>query len=176
MMSYQLALLLSAISTNGVHGYLLLSQKEKRRFTISEHAVLHKKSFILYVLGHILGGAFFLIFARQYYVNTVDLEWLFSLSVFTVSLEYAQALIPARGRTNTLHTVLALAMWLSIIILGILSIIFVPAMAFRKILASLVFVGIFSALIIASSDRKRIYKYQMIMVTLFYLSIFVLVI
>lgn len=171
-MSYWEPLLLSAISTNGVHGYLLLSQKTKRKSTISEHAVLHKKSFMLYVLGHLLGGAFFLIFAKQYYLHTVNINWLFGLAVFTVVFEYIQAFLPAGGKTNTPHTITALVMWASFITMGLLTIVFVPASSIRKVFASLFYTGLFTSLIYASNNRQKIYKYQMIMVLLFYLSLF----
>lgn len=175
-MSYLIPLALSALSTNGVHGYLLLSQKTKRKFTISEHAVLHSKSFVLYVLGHMFGGAFFLIFAKQYYLDVVNLGWLFGLTIFTVVFEYTQAFLPAKGKTNKLHTITALVMWTSFITLGLLSIIFVPAIAVRKVAATLVYTGLVASLLYASKDRERMYRHQMIMVLLFYVSMFVLVV
>lgn len=175
MMPYWIPLLLSALSINGVHGYLLRPQRSKRRPTISEHAVLHKKSFALYVLGHILGGGFFLIFANQYYMDTVNLPWLFWLSVLTVVFEYIQAFLPAHGRTNEPHIIAALIMWMTFISVGLLSIIFVPAATPRKILASLVYAALLISLVYAFNNLQRVYKYQMTMVLLFYTSLFIIV-
>lgn len=174
-MYYLVPLLLSAIATNGVHGYLLTSLKTDRKWTISEHAVLRKKAFVLYVLGHVLGGGFFLIFAKLYYVDISNLNWLFGLSLFTVVFEYVQAFLPAKGRTNRAHTITALIMWGSFIALGVLSIVFLPVDGIRKLFASIFYAALLGTLIYSYFDRQKIYKHQMAMVLLFYLSMFVLV-
>lgn len=174
-MSYLIPLLLSIFIINGVHGFLLASQKSKRKFSISEHAVLNTKAYLLYVIGHILGGGFFLIFAYLYYMNILNIQWLFWLSVVTVMLEYVQALLPARGKTNHLHTVIALSMWASFLCLGLLTIIFVPTSVIQCIAASILYLFILISLIKAYRDRQRIYRYQMIMVILCQMSVFIVV-
>lgn len=173
-MSPILALILSAISTNGVHGYLLVSQQSKRKFTISEHAVLHRNTLLLYILGHFLGGAFFLVFAREFYLKSAHLPALFGLTLFTVAFEYIQAVLPARGKSTKIHTQTALVMWGSFITLGLLSIIFVPATLLQKLISTLLYTGLVTMLYLGFRDRKRIYRYQMIMVSLFYAAIFIL--
>ncbi len=174
-MDYRLALLLSAFFINGVHGWLLYYHRGNRKWSISEHAALDKKSYFLYVLGHLLGGAFWLVFAKVYFVDTVHLDWLFALSIWVVGFEYLQALLPAKGKTNKLHTIAALIMWGSFITAGLLCIAFLPAGIYQKYLASVLYACLFSVLIYASSHRQKIYKYQMTMVILFQASIFVLV-
>lgn len=174
-MNYIMALLLSALFINGVHGWLLYSHRNNRKWSISEHAVLDKKSYFLYVLGHLLGGAFWLVFAKIYFVDTVHLDWLFALSIWVVGFEYLQALLPAKGKTNKLHTIAALIMWGSFISAGLLCIALLPVVIFQKYLASALYACLLSVLIYASSHRQQIYKCQMIMVLLFYVSIFVLV-
>ncbi len=174
-MDYRLALLLSALFINGVHGWLLYYHRDSRKWSISEHAVLNKKSYFLYVLGHLLGGALWLVFAKIYFVDTVHLDWLFVLSIWVVGFEYLQALLPAKGKTNKLHTIAALIMWGSFIIAGLMCIAYLPVGIFQKYLASGLYACLLSVLIYASSHRQKIYKYQLIMVLLFYMSIFVLV-
>lgn len=175
MMDYRFALLLSAVFVNVVHGWLLYYHRDNRKWSISEHAVLDKKTYFLYVLGHILGGAFWLIFAKMYFVDAVHLDWLFALSAWVVAFEYLQAFLPAKGKTNKFHTIAALIMWGSFITVGLLCIAFLPAGINQKYLASVLYACLFSVLIYASSHRQQIYKSQMIMVLLFYVSIFVLV-
>jgi hypothetical protein len=175
-MPYWLPLLLSALSTNGVHGYLLFSQRTRRKFTISEHAVLHRKSLAVYRLGHLVGGASFLVFAKLYYVNTVELEWLFGLSIFAVLFEYIQALVPAQGRTIKLHTRTALVMWTSFITIGLSSIVFVPTSTLQRIAAVLIYTVLLASLFRAGRNWEKMYKYQMVMVLALYASIFVLVV
>jgi hypothetical protein len=174
-MDYSLALLLSVLFINGVHGWLLYYHRGNRKWSISEHAVLDKKSYFFYVLGHLLGGAFWLVFAKIYFVDTVHLDWLFALSIWVVGFEYLQALLPAKGKINKLHTIAALIMWGSFIAAGLLCIAFLPAGIYQKYLASVLYACLFSVLIYASSHRQKIYKYQMTMVILFQASIFVLV-
>lgn len=174
-MSYWVPFLLSALCINGVHLYLLISQKAKRKSTISEHAVLHKKTYLLYVLGHLLGGAFFLLFAKEYYLDGLGLSGLFMLVVVTVVFEYAQALLPARGKTNNIHTITALMMWLSFLTFGALNIIFVPATMLQKASATIVYAVLFMFLSHATKNREKLYKYQMIMVLLFYFAVAILI-
>lgn len=174
-MSYLVPLILSGLVINVVHGYMLTSLKTHRKRTISEHAVLRKRAFVLYVIGHVLGGGLFLIFAKLYFLDLQNNSWLFGLTIFTLVFEYTQAVLPARGKTNTPHTITALIMWGSFITLGLLSIVVLPVPDYRKLLASLLYLGLIGTLIYAFSDKSRIYRHQMTMVILFYLSMIVLV-
>lgn len=174
-MSYQLAFLLSALVVNSVHSYLLVSQRKVRKPTISEHAAFTSTSLRLYIIGHIIGGALFLIFAYQYYVMTVDLAWLFGLTICMVTGEYVQAFLPAKGRTNIPHTIAALVMWMLFLAFGVLSIIFVPVSAAHKLLAAAVYTVLIVLLVRGSKDWDRIYAYQMVIVVLFFVAMGVLV-
>lgn len=166
---------MSALLINAVHGSLLVFHKVNRKWTISEHAVLGKKSFLIYVVGHLLNGALFLVFAKNYFVDVVGMNGLFALSVWTVIFEYVQALLPAKGKTNTAHTIAALAMWASFLSLGLLCIAFLPVEATRKILASMLYACLLITLVYASRHRQETYSCQMLMVLLFYASMLVLV-
>ncbi len=174
-MDYRLPLILSALLINGVHGSLLVFHKTKRKWTISEHAILGKKSFLVYVIGHLLNGILFLIFARNYFLGVVSMKGIFALSVWTVAFEYIQALLPAKGKTNVPHTIAALTMWVSFLSLGLLCIAFLPVGASRKILASVTYSCILAVLVYANSHRQETYSCQMLMVLLFYAAMLVLV-
>lgn len=174
-MNYKLALILSAILINSVHAYLLVAHKSKRKWSISEHALLSKSSFFVYVLGHFLNGAIFLIFAKQYFLDAHHLYGLYYLSIVTVIFEYIQALLPAGGKTVQMHTYAALLMWALFISLGAISLLMLDVEISRKIIAATIYMALLVNLIYAFSNLQRVYFLQMVMVLLFYTSMMVLV-
>ncbi len=175
-MNYILPLIFSGIIINLVHGYLLVAYKNQKKFSISEHAVLDRKARSIYIIGHIVCGALCLMFAKIYYVNTIEVPSLFYLSIFTVIFEYLQAILPAKGKTNRLHIIAALIMWASFISLGLLTIIFAPAALIQKLIAMTFYAAILFELRNSYKNLNRLYKYQMTMVVLFYLAMIVVVI
>jgi hypothetical protein len=175
-MHYLFWLILSALSINSVHAYLLFSQKSDRKWSISEHATASAKFRIIYILGHAFGGAFFLLFACDYFLNVANKDGLFYLSCLIVLFEYVQAVLPAKDKTNIAHTVAAYIMWASFILLNGLAIIILQVSSISKFLASLTFLAVFLLFIYSHFKRSQLYKFQMLMVPLFFLSLVILVI
>lgn len=174
-MNYYWYLLLAYLSINSVHSYLLWSQKSKRRWSISEHAALNNRTLSLYIVGHLVGGLSFLLFAKSYYLTTHHYPAIFALVCITVAFEYLQAFLPAKGKTNTVHTIAALLMWFSTIAVIITSLFVLHVTLTRTLIAAAIDIAILAYLVKAYVNKERLYKYQMIMITLFYISLLVLV-
>lgn len=174
-MNYILPLVFSGAFISCVHGYLLISYRNNKRFSISEHAVLSRNAYVIFVIGHVICGGSFLVFAYRYYMNVIQISGLFYLSILIVIFEMLQAIIPAKGKTNRLHIIAALIMWPLFLTLGILTIIFAPAALIQKIIAMAFYTAILFELRSSHKNLNRLYKYQMTMVVLFYLAMIVVV-
>ncbi len=169
----ELVLLLSAgVIINGVHGYLLWSQRHERKWSISVHAVKNRQTYILYVVGHLLAGGLFLLFAKRFFLERYNERVLFGLVCSTYFFEIVQAVLPSRGRYERPHTIAAYIMWFSFVSAGLLSLSILPMEFWARAVAVLVYVPLLIMLYKAHTDRKRFYYYQMTMVVLFYVSMF----
>ena len=167
----ELVLLLSAgVIINGVHGYLLWSQRHERKWSISVHAIKNRQTYILYVVGHLLAGGLFLLFAKRFFLERYNEPVLFGLVCSTYFFEIVQAVLPSRGRYERPHTIAAYIMWFSFVSAGLLSIFILPVATWGRYLAVLFYLPLVNMLFKAHIDKKKFYSYQMWMVVLFYLS------
>jgi hypothetical protein len=167
-------LILAGLIINGIHLYLLWSQKDGRKWSISEHAAKNRKTYSLYVAGHIVGGFIFLIFAYQFYIEKFNTAWLFYMCCFTYFFEVLQAVLPAKGKTNIPHTIAAYIMWLSFITAGTLSVVVLPLSNTIKAISWIILAIIFAQLIYVHFRRNKLYFYQITMVVMFYIIMVVL--
>jgi hypothetical protein len=174
-MTYLLYLILAFVCINGLHGYLLVSQKSNRKWSISEHGAHSRQTLLLYIVGHLLGGAFFLLFAHNYFYGHHDNHWLFFTACIAVAFEYTQAFLPAKGKTNLPHFTAAYIMWLLSMGLGTVCVFVLDVNHTRKLVAGAVAAINIGILVYSHIDRDKLYRYQMIMVTLLYISLFTLV-
>ena len=171
-----LYLALSCLFVNGTHGYLLWSQRATRQWSISVHAARTAGTYAFYVVGHLLGGLFFLLFAYQLFVTTYQVVWLFTLACVTVAFEYAQAMLPAAGKTELGHTIAAYVMWSLFISTGVLALFVLPASLNRQLIAGLFMGATLAIFIYAHFNHKKLYIQQMAMVGFFYAGLFALAI
>lgn len=152
----------SGLIVNGAHGYLLWSQRDERKWSISVHAARDRQTYIIYLIGHLMAGLFFAIFAYKFFVTVHDLEWLFWLSAIGLMFEYVQALLPAKGNTNSIHAVTAYAMFISYAFVAVFSFFVLDLSAFVRLVALpfLFVIPIFGVL--AVRNRDKMYFAQMI--------------
>jgi len=167
---------LSILSIHAVHGYLLFKQRSNRKWSISVHAVENKQSFRLYILGHVLGGVFFLIFAYRYYYLSQNLKQIFYIAVVAAVFEFIQAFIPAKGKTNALHSATAYIMWVSYILVSLVSYFALPMSDLKKVLAAPLLLVLVVLFIYVHFNLKRLYFYQMWMTTLMSAAMFIMII
>lgn len=156
---------------NVLHGYLLITQRDKRGLTISEHAAKNLSTHALYVLGHLVGGLFFLNFAYWLFVESNHNQWLFLLTVSGVTVEWLQAFVPARNKFEKYHVSLAILMSVLITVLGIISTVVLPVTPLRRA-ACLVIGGllIVSYPVSLRLPRKYFWIIEMVNINLFYIQ------
>jgi len=159
--------LISALIVNGMHGYLLWSQRDERKWSISVHASKDRRTYTIYLIGHFLAGLFFAIFAYRFFVTTHDVKWLFWLSLFGLVFEYVQALLPARGKTNNAHAVTAYAMFVSYAVVALIAMITLDLSIFVRLVAIpfLIMIPVFG--IIAVRYQEKMYFAQMVAIASF---------
>ena len=168
------SLVLSALFVNGVHAYLLWSQRSERQWSISAHSARDKQTYLLYIAGHVLGGLFFLLFAYEFFTKTYDASWLFVLSCIGVVFEYAQAASPAKGSTDFAHTITAYCMFLTYALVTILSEITLPLSTLTRVLAAPFLLAIVVLGIYSRFNRQKTYLLQMIAIGSFCASMIIM--
>lgn len=159
--------IISGVIVNGVHGYLLWSQRDERKWSISVHAAKDRRTYVIYLIGHLLAGLFFAIFAYEFFVIAIDASWLFWLSMVGLTFEYVQAVLPAKGRTNSIHAVTAYAMFISYAFVAVFSMFVLPLspLVCLVTLPFLVAIPIFG--VIAVRNKDKMYFAQMISICSF---------
>ncbi len=161
-------LLLSCLLVNGMHGYLLWSQRSERKWSISVHALKSRNHYVLYVFGHVVGGLFFVLFSREFFLKTHDAYGLFYLALITYFFEAVQSVLPSKGKWEMPHSIAALVMWICFLALGLISIVVLDVEPLSRLVATILYVPISILLVRAFMNRSRLYFYQMSMVLLFF--------
>ncbi len=168
-------LLISALFINAVHTTLLVIHRSNRQSNISGHAALTSKSLKIFAGGHIINAGLFLLFAYIYFLSTVGLPALFWFSVWCAIFECAQAVVPAKDKTEHTHALLALVMWLSYITLGFLCSLLLPLTSWQQLAVWIIYVPLIICLVAAAIHPAKMYRYQMTMVLLFYSAMTIMI-
>lgn len=115
-----LSLLCSFIFTNFMHAYLLLSQRREQKIAISFYAAKNHYSHLIYIIGHLLGGFLYLIFAYKFFYQQLNSDFLWFISLLGIGSEWIQALIPARRELFIYHNFFAwsMALFMSILLIA----------------------------------------------------------
>ncbi len=160
-------MLLSALIVNGAHGYLVYSQRNERKRSISSHAANSRGAYLLYLAAHLLGGIFFLLFAHELFLDGFHQMWLYYLSWITVVFESVQAFIPSRGRTEKVHILTAYCMWLFYLLVGTLAVILIPLSVNRRMILLPFLLTPMALGIYAYFNRKKMYWLQMLIIGIY---------
>lgn len=164
-------LLLAFLSVNIVHTYLLVSQKSERGLTISEHAAKTKNTHRFYLFSHMFAGVFFLLFAFEMFIIRNNTTALFCVSVVGALTEWIQAIIPASGRHERIHTAIAYLMSAIVTFIGILAAFLLPVDGLIKtlvlILGGLILCGYPLAVLL---PKKYFWIIEMVNINLFFIQ------
>jgi len=163
-------LIIGGVAVNGVHAYLLFTQE--RRWSISEHGISGKKARAIYMAGHFIGVIFLFLFARQFYLEQYNSKLVFSVALLGAAFEISQSIVPAKGKYNIPHVILAYGMWLSYMATGFLGVSKLPLPHQAKLLATSLLFVIASLFVVAHSiNRNNVWKVQMAMIMLYPVSL-----
>lgn len=167
-------LVISFLLVNTTHGYLLFSQRKDSPATISYHSVKSQFTLLLYILTHLSAGVLLALFVVSEF-GTMN-KGLIAITSIAVLAEWAQALIPAKGKYDKAHTILAGIMATGLVTIVLICTFMTGTSTLVRLTGSLV-VGI--ALLFFSfakyPPRAGFWKLQFIGQTLLYLQMFLLV-
>ena len=158
-----------------VHGYILFTHRDNSNLTLSERAAEDQPSLLLYRLGHIVNGTLFTLFAYYFFVTKTNQVMLFWLAIAGVVTEWAQALIPAKGRYDRPHTAVAFLMSLMMTALGVFGAVLLPVdTGVRQLVLFITFVILWGYPLCVLLPRRYFWVIEMVNINLFYLQMFIL--
>lgn len=114
----------SIIVTNLLHGWLVFSQRANSPATISYHSIKNKRTLLIYIIGHLISGVLLWLFAKDFFGGRPQTTLVLALTALAVVSEWLQALVPAKGKTDTIHTFFATIMAASMALLVLLCTVF----------------------------------------------------
>lgn len=169
-------LLTAGILVSLVHAWLVWHHRANRRYSISEHAILDERSHILYLVTHIICEVLVLLYAWSFFVVEQDFVVPFYLFVIFAGLDFIQALLPSRGRTEQAHFVAAYISWVCYLAAGLVALLWLPVSAPYSWIAGLLFVPVVGMFAYMHVNRSKLYPYQLLMVPLFAVSMLLITI
>ena len=160
-------LLSAGILVSSVHFYLVWVHRANRKYSLSEHAIIDKKSHVLYLITHILCGVFFLLYSYEFFIVEHDLWIPFWLNVSFAVLDFVQALLPSRGKTEKVHFAAAYFSWLSFLSSGLVALVNLEITEPYRTIAILLLIPILSMFVYMHINRSKLYPYQLLIVPIF---------
>lgn len=117
-------LIASFVVTNLLHGWLVLSQRGKNPASISYHSVKNRTTLLIYIGGHLISGSLLWLFVNDLFRGYSQMPLILGVTAVAAISEWLQALLPASGKTEKLHTLFATIMASSMALLVLLCTIF----------------------------------------------------
>jgi len=172
---YMLPLLVSALSVNLLHGYLLFSQRFERKETISEHAAKHRQTHMLYIIGHTIGAVGFSLFAKQFFYEKHHARLLMVFVIIGAIAEIIQAILPARGKYKKTHELFAYTMAFMVVVVGLLAPLQIPQDNLIKTVSLILGVTVGALIVVIHLvDRRYFWMLQMAGTIIFHIEMLVL--
>ncbi|HSW98415.1 MAG TPA: hypothetical protein VLF71_01110 [Candidatus Saccharimonadales bacterium] len=162
-----LYLLIAGLSASLAHFYLVWRHRDNRRYSVSEHAMLTPQSHLIYIVAHVVCEVFFLLFSYQVFLVVHHLTVAWWLNVAFAALDFVQALLPSRGKTEKLHFAAAYISWCCYLAAGIYALFALPVAGPYFALALAVLAPILGMYAYMHVNRSKLYPYQLAIVPLF---------
>lgn len=160
-------LLLAGLLASGVNSYVVWRHSDDRRYSVSEHAMLSRKSHLIYFVAHLLCEILFLLFSYQFFIREHNFWLPFYLNVAFAVLDFVQAALPSRGKTEKIHFAAAYISWCCYLVAGLLAIFKLHVNQPYLTLAILLIIPVLVMFIYMHINRTKLYPYQLAVVPLF---------
>jgi 4-amino-4-deoxy-L-arabinose transferase-like glycosyltransferase len=171
-----LYLLSSGILISFVHFYLVWHHRNNRKYSLSEHAIIDRKSHLLYFTAHLITELLFLEFSYQFFIAEHHFYTPFYLNIGFAVLDFVQAALPSRGKTEEIHFAAAYVSWLCYLCAGLLALAKLQVSQPYMIIALLLLVPILGMFLYMHINRSKLYPYQLMIVPLFVIYMLVVTI
>lgn len=168
-------LILSGAVVSVVHAYLVWKNKDGVRYSISEHAIANKKSYLAFIAAHILTDLLFLAFAYLFFYEIHGQGLLFGLSAVFITLDAIQSVLPSRGRTEDIHFAVAYTSWFLYQLTGVLAWLWLDIVEPYRIAAALVLLLVISMFAYMHIRREKLWPLQLLMVPLYFVYLLIVV-
>jgi hypothetical protein len=162
-------LIIAGLLATTVHFYVVWRHRDDRRYSVSEHAMLSKSSHLTYFIAHVLCEIFFLLFSYQFFVREHNYWLPFYLNVVFAALDFVQAALPSRGKTEKIHFAAAYVSWCCYLLAGLLAAYKLSVAQPYLTLAVVLIVPVLAMFLYMHVNRSKLYPYQLAMVPLFVL-------
>ena len=162
-------LLVAGLLASSAHFYVVWRHSDDRRYSISEHAMLSRQSHLIYFVAHVLCEVFFLLFSYQFFVREHQYWLPFYLNIIFAVLDFVQAAIPSRGKTEKIHFAAAYVSWCCYLLAGLLAMFKLSVAQPYLLIAILLIIPVLAMFIYMHVNRSKLYPYQLAMVPLFVL-------
>lgn len=169
-------LIASFIIVNITHGLLLINLRGDHPGSISYHAIKNSRTLLFYRAGHFVAGLLLGLLVLSKFTTGPYAAVVIAITIVSILAEWAQAIVPAKGKSDKLHTILAAIMALSMVALGLVcTILFSPNLMIYAV--NMVIFGVLLSLFMFSKYPPRSYfwKLQFIGQNLLYLQILLLI-
>jgi hypothetical protein len=171
-----LYLLLAGLLATTAHFYVVWRHSDDRQNSISEHAILSRHSHALYFVSHVLCEIFFLLFSYQFFVKEHGYWLPFYLNIAFAVLDFVQAALPSRGKTEKVHFAAAYVSWCCYLLAGLLAMFKLSVAQPYLFIALLLIIPVLGMFIYMHVRRTKLYPYQLAMVPLFVIYMLFIVI
>ena len=168
-------LLAAGVPVSLAHFYLVWRHREDRRYSISEHAMLTRSSSLLYAVAHVNCEVFYILFSYQLFLVHHNAPFLFWLNVVFAVLDFVQALLPSRGKTEKIHIAAAYISWCCYLLAGVLALFILDVRQPYGAAAAVLLVPIVGMFAYMHINRRKLYPYQLAIVPLFVLYMLLVV-
>lgn len=169
-------LLSGGIAVSVVHVLIVWHHQDNRKYSISEHAIITRKTHILYFATHVFTEITYIMFSYQFFVVEQRLHVIHYLNIIFVVLDFMQAALPSRGKTEKIHYTVAYISWVTYLLAGILAFVRLDISSPFNILAALVLAPALGMFLYMHINRSKLYPYQLAIVPLFALYMLLAVI
>ncbi|MGF7228753.1 MAG: hypothetical protein ACQR33_02090 [Candidatus Saccharibacteria bacterium] len=160
-------LIVAGLFASVAHFYVVWRHSDDRRCSVSEHAMLSKQSHLIYFFSHVICEILFLLFSYQFFIREHNYWLPFYLNVAFAVLDFAQAVLPSRGKTEKIHFASAYISWCCYLLAGLLALFAFHVSQPYLTLSILVIIPVLAMFMYMHINRTKLYPYQLAMVPLF---------
>jgi hypothetical protein len=147
-----------------VHAYLIWLHRANRKWSLSEHVILSKKSRLIYFVSHLTCEILFTLFSYKFYILEHNLPVLFYLNIVFAILDFVQAALPSRGKTELIHTTAAYISWCCYLISGTLALIMLNVAQPFAAISLFFLIPTLGMFLYVHFKRERLWFYQLLIV------------
>lgn len=149
------------------HFYVVWRHSDDRRYSVSEHAMLSGRSHLIYFSSHVICEILFLLFSYQFFVLEHNYRLPFYLNIAFAALDFVQAALPSRGKTERIHFAAAYISWCCYLLSGLLTLFTFRISQPYLTISILLIVPVLGMFLYMHINRSKLYPYQLAMVPLF---------